>query len=213
MSGRTFPWPRVRFDAPDLWRLGHDEAVPRRSQPARDPLPALRIRSPFRVRIVRLGRGRLRRHLIVERCGSCVPPVKKRYPSRCSTDAFSRVDLAARARGASFVCTMLCARIRFRSHRAASLSGLGPILGPSFGSAADRVPCDPTGALSARRHPCEDPGELGRPPLGSFSRGAPSTSAGTSGHAWVRPGGDPGLFDRCQLLTDVVFKDDRPKSR
>jgi len=34
-----------------------------------------------------------------------------------------------------------------------------------------------------------------------------------SGRAWVRPGGDPGPLDRCLLLTDVVFKDDRPTSR
>jgi hypothetical protein len=67
------------------------------SPPARGPLPALRIASVSRA-IVRLGRGRLRRHLIIERCGPFDPPLTEDRASHCSANAFSRVDLAARAR-------------------------------------------------------------------------------------------------------------------
>jgi len=67
------------------------------SPPARGPLPALRIASVSRA-TVRLGRGRLRRHLIIERCGPFDPPLTEDRASHCSANAFSRVDLAARAR-------------------------------------------------------------------------------------------------------------------
>lgn len=106
------------------------------------------------------------------------------------------------------------ARIRLRSHHVATFwvsDRRRPFLRLGSGS---RFPRDPTGALRARRHSCSDPGELDHLPAGHYSLGRPSPlRRGTSGRAWERPGGDPGPFDRCLLLTDVVFKDDRLTSR
>lgn len=106
-----------------------------------------------------------------------------------------------------------CARIRIRSHHVATfwVSDRSPILSSTWQWIA--FPRDPTGALRSRRHSCSDPGELGHLPEGCSPWGAQTRWLGTSERAWVRPGGDPGPFDRCLLLTDVVFKDDRPTSR
>jgi hypothetical protein len=64
--------------------------------PARGPRPALRIASVSRA-IVRLGRGRLRRHLIIERCGPFGPPLTEDRASHCSANAFF-VSISRRAR-------------------------------------------------------------------------------------------------------------------
>jgi hypothetical protein len=57
---------------------------------------------------------------------------------------------------------------------------------------------------SARRHSCEGSGELGRLPL---AKGAPSFSCwDLAGLRGAQPDGDPGPFDRCLQLTDLVFK-------
>jgi hypothetical protein len=143
------------------------------SHPARSPRPALRIASVSRA-IVRLGRGRLRRHLIIERCGPFDPPLTEDRPSHCSANAFSRVDLAARAREGAvrFVCTMLLPWIRIRPRHVADLLGLGPRVARSF---LDLAVCRvPTRSYRRSRSDdvtrSDDPGGLGRLSLGCFSR-------------------------------------------
>jgi hypothetical protein len=136
--------------------------------------------------------------------------VKEKCPSRCSADVFSRVDLAARAREAQG----LRLHDALRSDPASppprrDLLGPGPFWGPFLDLAVDRVPTRSyrrsllTTSLVRRSRRARSP------PLSGRS----ASWAEASGHAWVRPGGDPGPFDRCLLLTDSVFKDDRLKSR
>jgi hypothetical protein len=93
-------------------------------------------------------------------------------------------------------------------------------------------PRDPTGAYPVRRHSCEEPGELDRlpscltarrPPLPccwarrlATLQGTQRVALGLPGTRGARPGGDPGPFDRCLLLTDSVLKELSgmlPKSR
>jgi hypothetical protein len=93
-------------------------------------------------------------------------------------------------------------------------------------------PRDPTGACPARRHSCVEPGELDRLPSCLTARhppfpccwarrlatlqGTQRVALGLPGTRGARPGGDPGPFDRCLLLTDSVLKElfgMMPKSR
>ena len=41
-------------------------------------------------------------------------------------------------------------------------------------------------------------------------QGDPAFCVGSTGSRGARPGGNPGPFDRCLLLTDSVFRDDSP---
>jgi len=224
MSGRTFPHPRpIRRLRPltSSSRCGCLAPNPFGSRPS---ARTFSIASVSRA-TARLGGGRLGRHLIVERCGSYAPPVKERPTRRCNAERLLRVDLAARAREAQcFVCTNApFSRVHILSDALCTdpaslpprrdLLGLGPYPVRSSTWQWTAFPRDPTGALRARRHSCSDPGELGHLPAGHYSLGRPPPWRGTSGRAWERPGGDPGPFDRCLLLTDVVFKDDRLTSR
>jgi hypothetical protein len=109
---------------------------------------------------------------------------------------------------------MCCARIRLRSRHVATF-WVSDRLRSFLDLAVDRVP-----ARSYRRSPCTTSLMRGSRRARSPSPkditpcwGTPMRFAQGSGRAWVRPGGDPGPFDRCLLLTDVVFKDDRPTSR
>jgi hypothetical protein len=91
------------------------------------------------------------------------------------------------------------------------LLGLGP--SPVLSSTWQWIafPRDPTGALRARRHSLRGSRRARSPsPRVVTPWGAQRVYSLGSGRAWVRPGGDPGPLDRCLLLTDVVFKDDRP---
>lgn len=145
--------------------------------------------------------------------------MKEQCSSRCSTNVFSRVDLARALR------VRLSFARRHRSHDArrsdpASLPPRRDLLGPNLvrGPLSTwqwiAFPRDPTGALFPRRHSCERSRRARSPPPKVFPPStAPSTLAGASGRAWVRPDGDPGPLDRCLQLTDSVFKDDRPMSR
>jgi hypothetical protein len=123
-----------------------------------------------------------------------------------------RVDLAARAREHTtrrFVFTMLLHVLvfRFRSHRVAPSRA-----SDRFGSFSTRqwiaFPRDPSDALPARRHSCGDLGELGRLLSRGVQRVALELRGRVGASRWR-----PRSIDRCLQLTDVVFKDDRPKSR
>ena len=224
MSGRTFPRPRpVRRSRPltPLSRCGCPAPNPFGSRPSSR---ARSSRPCFQERSSRFGRGRLRRHLIVERCGSYVSPVKERRTRRCNADAFF-VSISRRARARRRCC-------RFRDAFSFELSFEIPAHGSGFAPTTSRpfgsriVPRSflrlGSGSRSLAILPAlsdhdvtraSDPGELGHLSAGCSPEERPARWLGTSGHAWVRPGGDPGPFDRCLLLTDVVFKDDRPTSR
>lgn len=158
---------------------------------------------------------RLRRHLIIECCGSGPRPVKDERSSRCNTNAFFvSISRRARASAQSPVCTRRCAPDPASLPPRRDLLGLGPARGPSSTWKWIAFPRDPTGALSSRRHSCWRSRRARSPPPRVFlPRRRPTCSVGTSGRAWVRPGGDPGPLDRCLLLTDFVFKDDRLTSR
>jgi hypothetical protein len=107
---------------------------------------------------------------------------------------------------------MLCPGIRIRPRHVADLLGLGPRIARSF---LDLAVCRvPTRSYRRSRSDdvtrSDDPGGLGRLSFGYFSRQSAQLVGWVFRAAWVRPGGDPGPFDRCLLLTDVVFKDEAP---
>jgi hypothetical protein len=133
MSGRTFPHPRPLRRSRPLTPLS------RCGCPAPNPFgsrPSTRARSRslcFQNVRFRFGRGRLRRHLIVERCGPYVSPVKERRTCRCNADVFFvSISRRARARRMYFSLSRMrslsraalfresCARIRLRSHHVAT---------------------------------------------------------------------------------------------
>jgi len=121
-----------------------------------------------------------------------------------ATPTSSFVSISRRARASAQGLRLhdfRCAWLRIRSRSRPRTLGPGDL-------AVDRVPTRSCQSLFARRHSFEDAGELGRLPF----RGAQHVGWDFRS-AWVRAGGDPGPIDRCLLLTDVVFKDDRPKSR
>jgi hypothetical protein len=197
MSRRTYPNPRPSTlptsDVSVTMRL------PRAgTHPARRPAPVLRIASVSRA-IVRLGRGRLGRHPPSRTALRPPAPVKERRVVSQSRRLY-RVDLAARAReNTRAVCT--------------ALSVWFPDLlfaGILSGRRIRRVPARRVPMLaSVRRHSSGELGELGCLPF----QGAQRVALGPPGTRGARPGGDPGPSDRCLLLTDSGFKDDRPKSR
>jgi len=97
------------------------------------------------------------------------PPVKEKCSSRCSTNVFSRVDLARALR------VRLSFARRHRSHDArrsdpASLPPRRDLLGPNLvrGPLSTwqwiAFPRDPTGALFPRRHSCERSRRARSPP-------------------------------------------------
>jgi hypothetical protein len=188
------------------------------SLPARGPRPALRIASVSRA-IVRLGRGRLRRHLIIERCGPFDPPLTEDRASHCSANAFSRVDLAARAREGAvrFVFTMLLPWIRIRPRHVADLLGLGPRFARSFlDLAVHRVP-----TRSDRRSRSDDvtrsddPGGLGRLPLSDLSsgflpQGRPARWLGLPGTRGCGPAATP-VHSTDVCCSRMLFSKTRPQ--
>ena len=117
------------------------------------------------------------------------PPVKEKLES-LQHRRLLRVDLAARAREHTRV-------LRLHDVPSCWFSGFAPAASRPLGSRTALGPCstrqritfprDPSGALSARRHSSEDPGELGR----LLSRGVQRVALELR-HAWERPGGDPG---------------------
>jgi hypothetical protein len=174
--------------------------------------------------------GRLGRHLIVERCGPVRLSGEGETHASLQRQRLTFVSISRRARARhSFVCTkntvFTSATLSgaLVSQITALRSGFAPTTSRPFGSravagsffdlAVDRVP-----ARSFRRSPCTTSLVLGSRRARSPSswdclpRGA-QLFGWASGRAWERPGGDPGPFDRCLLLTDVVFKDDRLTSR
>lgn len=130
MSGRTFPHSRpVRRFRPlaSSSRCGCLAPNPFGSRPSLRAGGSL----PFPEGPLPRG-GRLGRHLIVERCGSCASPVKEKHTGRCNADVFFvSISRRARARRNHFVCTnalfsrvppfrACCAQIRLRSHHVAT---------------------------------------------------------------------------------------------
>jgi hypothetical protein len=121
-----------------------------------------------------------------------------------------------------------CSRLVLRRPRGAPLSMRVARLGGWIA-----FPRDPTGSLCTSFHSCEEPGELGHLPSclaalrplprallehGGLAtlQGAQRFALGLPGTRGARPGGDPGPFDRCLLLTDSVLKELSemlPKSR
>lgn len=167
------------------------------THPARRPAPVLRIASVSGA-IVRLGRGRLGRHPPSRTTLRSPAPVRERRTPR-SPGALYRVDLAARARARSN-----------RLHGPERLvSGFAPRQDPFGLTSTPRSRAALPSCASVRRHSCGDLGELGLLPF----QGAQRVALGLPGTRGARPGGDPGPSDRCLLLTDSGFKDDRPKSR
>jgi hypothetical protein len=171
MSGRTFPT-RVLSTLPTSGVFVTMRLPRAGPHPARGPLPALRTlsvsgsdRSP-RVRTSRTSPHH--RALRLARPSGergTHESLQRPTPSSCRSRG-----ARARARSGCRFHDPLCAWIRLRSRHVATLSGLGPLRGPSIDLAADRVPTRSRPAPSSRDvHSCEDPGELGLLPRRSFS--------------------------------------------